>query len=60
MNEKQWRAFGEWCMEISALVAVFPALELLVKEGRFHLSMMVPVVCALLVGWIGLYLLGRS
>jgi len=60
MNDKRWRAIGEWLMELSALMAVFPPLELVIKEGHFDLAMLLPVSCALFLAGGGLYLLGRS
>lgn len=33
-REARWRAFAEWLMEVSALLAVFPALDMILGELR--------------------------
>jgi hypothetical protein len=59
MNQKQIHALGEWCLELSALLAVFPTLELVAREGRVHEAIVLPFTCALAFGWLGIYLIGR-
>lgn len=50
-------AIGEWCLEVSALLTVFPWLDQIVHGGTFNWTILYYCVPALLIfGAIGLYL----
>ena len=60
MNPKLLRAVGEWFMELAALIAVFPPLELVLRDTRLSVAMVGPLLCAFVIACVGLYLIARS
>ena len=54
------RAIATWCMEVSALLAVFPAVEILVREHRLDPMLLFGLAASLSFLWTGLYLNRRG
>jgi hypothetical protein len=57
-KEARWKAVGEWLLEVSALLAVFPWLDQVINKKPFDWQLFsLSILSVLILGGIGLYLI---